>query len=41
MTTECPRAPRGKKKQTDPHDEDKKKKQHELGMNIRNVFISV
>ena len=30
-----------KKKQTDPHDEDKKKKQHELGMNIRNVFISV
>ena len=30
-----------KKNQTDPHDEDKKKKQHVLGMNIRNVFISV
>ena len=29
MTTACPRAPRGKKKQkqqTDPHGEDKKKK---------------
>ena len=38
MTTACPRAPRGKKKQqTDPHGEDKKKKQHKLGMNIRNV----
>ena len=29
------------KKQTDPHGEDKKKKQHELQMNIRNVYISV
>ena len=28
-------------KQTDPHGEDKKKKQHKLGMNIRNVYISV
>ena len=27
--------------QTDPHGEDKKKKQHKLGMNIRNVYISV
>ena len=38
MTTAC--APREKKKlqqQTDPHGEDKKKKQHKLGMNIRNV----
>ena len=26
-----------KKQQTDPHGEDKKKKQHKLGMNIRNV----
>ena len=25
--------------QTDPHGEDKKKKQHKLGMNIRNVYI--
>ena len=43
MTTACPRVPRGKKKtkQTDPHGEDKKKKQHKLGMNIRNVYISV
>ena len=43
MTTACPRvprAPRGKKKQTDPHGEDKKKKQHKLGMNIRNIYIS-
>ena len=30
-----------KKKQTDPHSEDKRKKQHELQMNIRNVYISV
>ena len=29
------------KKQTDPHGEDKKKQQHELRMNIRNVYISV
>ena len=29
------------KKQTDPHGKDKKKKQHELQMNIRNVYISV
>ena len=47
MTTACPRAPREKKKnkkqqeQTDLHGEDKKKKQHKLGMNIRNVYISV
>ena len=42
MTTACPRTPRGKKnKQTDPYGEDKKKKQHELRMNIRNVYISV
>ena len=30
-----------KKKQTDPWGEDKKEKQHKLGMNIRNVDISV
>ena len=45
MTTACPRTPRGKKKkqqqQTDPHSEDKRKKQHKLGMNIQNVYISV
>ena len=43
MTTACPRTPRGKKtnKQTDPHSEDKKKKQHELQMSIQNVYISV
>ena len=45
MTTACPRAPREKKKkqqqQTDPHGEDKKKKQHKLGMNIRNAYISI
>ena len=44
MTTACLRAPRGKKQQqqqTDPHGEDKKKKQHTLGMNVRNVYISV
>ena len=47
MTTACPRAPREKKKQqqqqqqTDPHGVDKKKKQHKLRMNIRNVYISV
>ena len=44
MTTAYSRAPREKKKQqeqTDPHGEDKKKKQHKLGMNIRNVYISV
>ena len=42
MTTACPRTPHGKKEQqTDPHSEDKKKKQHKLGMNIQNVFISV
>ena len=40
MTTACPRAPRGKKKQqTDPRVKDKKKKQHKLRMNIRNVDI--
>ena len=38
MTTACPRTPRGKKQkqQTDPHGEDKKKKQNGLRMNIRN-----
>ena len=42
MTTACPRTPRGRKKQqTDPHGEDKKKKQHKLGTNIRNVYILV
>ena len=46
MTTACPRAPREKKKlkqqqKTDPQGQDKKKKQHKLGMNIRNVYISV
>ena len=41
MTTACPCAPRGKekKKQTDPHGEDKKKKQHKLQMNIYEMFI--
>ena len=42
MTTVCPRAPRGKKKQkqqTDPHGEDKKKKQHKLRLNIYEMFI--
>ena len=39
--TACPRAPRGEKKQqNDPHGENKKKKQHKLLMNIRNVYIS-
>ena len=44
----CPLAPCGKKKtkqqqqqQTAPHGEGKKKKQHEICMNIRNVYISV
>ena len=34
---------KGKKQeqQTEPHGEDKKKKQHKLGMNIQNVYISV
>ena len=42
MTTACPRAPRRKKKQqTHPHGEDKKKKQHKLRTNMRNVYISV
>ena len=44
MTTVCPRAPRGKKKQkqqTDPHGEDKKKKQDKRRMNVRNAYISV
>ena len=44
MTTACPRVPRathGKKKKTDPHSEDRKEKQHKLGMNIQNVYISV
>ena len=47
MTTACPRAPRdeenrGKKKQqTDPHGEDKKKKQRKLRMKVRNVYISL
>ena len=41
-TTACSRTPRGKKKQqTDPHSEDKKKKQHKLGTNIRIVYILV
>ena len=44
-TTACPGAPRDakkrEKKQTDPRGEDKKEKQHKLGMNIRNVDISV
>ena len=31
----------GKKKQTDPHGEDRKEKQDKLGMNIQNVYISV
>ena len=42
MTTVCPRAPRGKKKQkqqTDPHGEDKKKKQHKLRFHIYEIFI--
>ena len=30
-----------KKNETDPRGEDKKEKQHKLGMNIRNVDISV
>ena len=30
-----------KKQQTDPHGEDKKKKQHKLGTNIQNVYILV
>ena len=43
MTTACPRTPRGKKykQQTDPQGEDKKKKQHGLRMNTRNIYISV
>ena len=46
MTTACPRAPRdeenrGKKQQTDPHGEDKKKKQRKLRMKVRNVYISL
>ena len=41
MATGCPRAPRRKKKRTDPHSEDKKKKQHEVRINIRNEYISV
>ena len=43
MTTACPRAPRGKKKQqqTDPHGEEKKKKQHSRRMNVRSAYISV
>ena len=44
MTTARPCAPRGKKKkqqQTDPHGEDKKKKQHKLRMDIRNAYVSV
>ena len=46
MITACPHAPvveknRGKKQQTDPRDEDKKKKQQDkLRMNIRNAYIS-
>ena len=41
MTTACPRALCGKKKQqTDPRGEDKKEKQYKLRMNIRNVYIS-
>ena len=43
MTRVCPRTPRGKKykQQTDPQGEDKKKKQHGLRMNTRNIYISV
>ena len=42
LTTASPRAPRGKKiQQTDPYGKDKKKTQHKLPMNIRNVYISV
>ena len=44
MSTACPRAPREKKKINNKlilTGEDKKKKQHKLGMNIRNVYISV
>ena len=42
MTTASPLAPGEKIKkkqqqQSDPHGEDKRKKQHKLGMNIRNV----
>ena len=41
MTTACPRATRGKKKQpTDPYGEDKKEKHFKLRMNIRIVCIS-
>ena len=44
MTTACPRGPRdegnrGKKQQTDPHGEDKKKKKRKLRMKVRNVYI--
>ena len=43
MTRVCPRTPRGKKykQQTDPQGEDKKKKQHGLRMNTRNIYILV
>ena len=49
MTMASPRAPGEKTKKKikkcnnklTPHREDKKKKQHKLGMNIRNVYISV
>ena len=43
MITACPRAPcdeenRGKKQQTDPRGEDKKKKQHKLRIRISDNF---
>ena len=43
MTMTCRRAPRaeesrGKKQQTDPRGEDNKENQHNLRMNIRNVY---
>ena len=43
-TTTYPRSPRdeengGKKQQTNPRGEDKKKKQHKIRMNIPNVYI--
>ena len=43
MTTACPHASHGIKKQqqTNPHGEDKKKKQHKLQMKIPHVYISV
>ena len=37
----CSSYEKKKKQRTDPHSEDKKKKQHEVRMNIRNEYISV